>query len=133
MPPSESVSQARPRSYASFYGYGYDAGGEEGSLRRFEERARGTKGARPLEVGYDGNMGLVCHSAPGEMKGPVPDIPTTYILPPGTKRVRWEVCSGMVMKEILTAGFRPELKRSLLTLSSPRGWSGVMCRIIAEP
>ena len=67
------------------------------------------------------------------MLGPVPDQPTDYLLPPGTRCVDWDTCPGAVMNDVLGCGMKLELQHPYVTLTSPNGWSGVMTVLVAKP
>jgi len=130
MPPSESRSQAGLRPYASFYDYGYDGMGEEGSLRRFEEHVRSIRSPWILGLGYDKDVGLIFHCRPGEIQGPIPDVPTKYCLPPGTKGVAVEVCPGAVNGPVYLSRICTEAKHPWFQAWAEEGYSGVIGKII---
>jgi hypothetical protein len=127
----ESQSQAKLRHFAEFYGYS----GDGGSLRRFAEHVRGVKGARVLGVTWDKASGYCYHCEVNEIQGPIPDIPTAYLLPPRLKgqAISLEIVPGQVSSRIYCHEIRLRRVHPDIVLSVETGQSGPICKPISKP
>ena len=119
-----SADQEKLAPYAKFYGY---AQAEEASVRRFEEHVKGLTGGRVLEVTFDEVRGeYVYHSEPGEMRGPVPDIETLYLAPPGARMGYPQVCSGPISGHVYQGTIRVGLQHPTVILKCEDFHSGII-------
>lgn len=124
-----SADQEKLRAYANFYGF---AQGEDASLRRFEEHIQGLRGGRVLEVTCDEVRGeYAYHSEPGEMRGPVPDTETPYLIPPGTTMGYPQVCSGPISGHVYQSAITVGLQHPTVILKCEDFHSGIIVQWVS--
>ena len=127
----ESPNEKMLRPFANFYGYGAQA--EEGSLRRFEEHAKGIKETRILGITYEGGV-FIFHCELGDIKGPVSDIPEWYMLPWGTCGADKEFISGKVSGNVYQGQLKVyESRPSKVQFWAASGHSGAICKVKTDP
>lgn len=120
--PSESPSQAKLRKFAELYGYS----GDSGSLRRFIEHVKGFRSARVLGVEWHNLSGYFYYCEADQPQGPIPDIPTRYLLPPNItgQAISLEIIPGHVSSRIYCHEMRLDRSHPDIVLSSETGHSG---------
>lgn len=119
----------RLRQDAAFYGYG-GREGEEGSLRRFCEHIEGSRDPQVLGLGWDRDTGLIRHCEPGNLRGPIPDVRTRYLLPPRSKPVSVESCPGTVSGRVRYHSSDYDRQHPWVELSIEEGCSGAIYKIV---
>lgn len=129
--PRPLSDEERLRGFASFYGYGGPEG-EEGSLRRFREHVEGTRDPHVLGLGWDRDMGLICHCEPGDLRGPIPDVRTRYLLPPGSKWLSFESCPGNVSGRLRWHSKNFKRSHPWVEVAIEEGCSGVIYKIATD-
>ena len=75
---------------------------------------------------------LVCDGEAGEMIGPIPDVPTSYLLPPGTKAIDYGIEPGAVSGRCFCFQLRTDVKRPYVVLATEAGYSGAIYKLVAE-
>ena len=126
----ESDSEGRLRSFAVLLGYGGECG--FGSLRRLEPHARRAKAPWVLGIRPDSEGQLVCDGDAGEMIGPIPDAPTSYLLPRGTRAIDYGIVPGAVSGRCFCFQLRTDVKRPYVVLATEQGYSGAFYKVVAE-
>jgi hypothetical protein len=121
----------RLRQDAAFYGYG-GREGEEGSLRRFCEHIEGSRDPQVLGLGWDRDTGLIRYCEPGDIRGPIPDVRTKYLLPPRSKSVSWESCPGAVSGRLWWHSSNTNRQHPWIELSIQEGCSGAIYKIVTD-
>lgn len=97
--------------------------------RRLYDHARD---GRLLDLSYrDGWLFEHGEGAPG-FQGPVPDKPTEYLLPPGTRAVSIEILSGLVSGRIYQGPLNETAKKKT-TVQLYASMSGVAVSLVTDP
>ena len=113
----------RQEEAAEFFDYSW--------RRLYDQAVRG----KVLGISYERGCGFIFYEdGHYEMVGPVPDMPTEFVLPRGTTRVAHEVCSGPVSGLIYQGKFiakkhqHPEVE-----LMAEPGCSGIIVKLLPFP
>lgn len=105
---------------AEFYGY---------TTRRFHDQVR--KG-KVLGIRYEAGR-IIFHSELNEVKGPLADKPQQVLLPPGTRAIDFEVCSGSTISgRPYVIDVKLERDHPFAILKCEDGYSGAIVQVILE-
>lgn len=113
----------RQEEAAEFYDY---------SWRRLRDQV--VKG-KVLGISYERGIGFIFYQdGPYQMMGPLPDIPTNFILPRGTTHVAHEICSGAVSGFIYEGQLiAKKYQHPEVELMAELGCSGVIVKLLPFP
>ena len=117
-----STNLAKLEGAAAFYGY-------EGVRRMYDRIRKGDV----LNIGHEPGR-IIFHSKPDEVKGPLADRTQVVLLPPGTREIHVEVCSGSTISGAIWQGeVRYDLEHPFATLRSETGYSGPIVEVTCWP